>query len=101
MQARQPCPENEFAVRSMRQISQQLAGSTRRAIAQFVRKLDNSHHSSCDHDDLPNHFDILVVTELFCAMELLGVGMDNQGAVLQAAASAQICAVTLEKEIQW
>ena len=66
-----------------------------------VRILDNSHDFSCDHDDLPDYFDILVVAKLFWTMKLLGVGMDNQGAVLKAAASAQICAVTLEKDIQW
>ena len=67
----------------------------------FVRKLDNLRELSCDHDNLPNHFDIVVVTELFRTMEVLGVGMDNQGAVLNATASAQICSVTLEKNIQW
>jgi len=50
---------------------------------------------------LPDYFDIAMVTELLWTMELLGVGMDNQGAVLKTAASAQICAVTLEKDIQW
>ena len=59
----------------------------------------NSPDFSCDHDDLPNDFDILVVTKLFWTMELLGVRMDHQCAVLQAAASAQICAITLEKDI--
>jgi hypothetical protein len=48
---------------------------------------------------LPNDFDILVVTKQFWTMELLGIRMDHQGAVLQAAASAQICAITLEKDI--
>ena len=90
-----------FAVRSILQISQQFAGSSSRAIARLVRKLDNSPDFPCDHDDLPNDFDILMVTELFWTMELLGVGMDNEGAVLKATASAQICAVTLEKDIQW
>ena len=67
--------------------------------------LDSSENSTnspdffCDHDDLPNDFDILVVTKLFWTMELLGVRMDHQGAVLQAAASAQICSITLEKDI--
>src|SRR6202790_1342537 len=73
-----------FAVRSIRQISQQFAGSTNRETSRFVRKLDNSRECSCDHDDLPDHFDIVVVTKLFWTMELLGVGMHNQGAVLQA-----------------
>ena len=67
----------------------------------FVRKLDNSHELSCDHDNLPGHFNIVVVTELFRTMKLLGVGMDNQGAILNAAACAKICSATLEKDIQW
>src|SRR5580658_5499570 len=81
--------------------STQFAGSSSRATSRVVRKFDNSHDFSCNHDDLPNYFDILVVTELFCAMELLRVGMDNQSAVLKAAACAQICAITFEKNIQW
>lgn len=42
-----------------------------------------------------------MVAELFRTMEVPGVGMDNQGAVLNAAARTRICAVTLEKNIQW
>ena len=66
-----------FAVRSILQISQQFAGSSSRAIARFVRKLGNSPDFSGDQDDLSDDFDIVVVTELFWTMELLGVGMDN------------------------
>jgi hypothetical protein len=43
-----------------------------------VRKLDNSSDFSCHHDDLPDYFNILVVTQLFWTMELLGVRMDHQ-----------------------
>src|SRR5208282_624638 len=90
-----------FAVRSIRQVSQQSAGSTSRSTSRFVRKLDRSPGFSCDHDNLSDYIDIATVTELLWTMELRGVGMDNQGAVLKAAASAQICAVTPEKDIQW
>lgn len=54
-----------------------IRGIFKRVTSRFVRGLDNSHDFSCDHDDLPDHFDILVVAELFWTMELLGVGMDN------------------------
>ena len=86
-----------FDVRSIRQ---SFPNNSRDLQAEGLRdSSENSTNSpdfSCDHDDLPDDFHIVAVTELFWTMELLGVGMDNQVAVLKAAASAQICAVTLE-----
>ena len=56
----------------------------------LVRKGDNSHQFSGDRHDLAHDLCLFVVSKLCRTIELLGVGMHNQGAIFNATTGAQI-----------
>ena len=62
-------------------------------------KLTYSGELAGDSDDLSDHFDVFVIAELDSAMELLGVWVDHQRAVLEAAAGAQVLPIALQKQV--
>ena len=50
---------------------------------------------------MPYYFDILAITEHVRMMKVFGIWMDDQCPVFNAAACAEIRAVSLEKHIHW
>ena len=73
-------------------------------VAQLVREVfgmpTELQELSGDCDDLPDDFGILAVAKLCWTREVPGIGVDDQSAVLDIAARAEVRSVPLENDIQ-